>query len=142
MSNLKLYINGRPGDTSGTEVTELTFKNFAAYSKTNYDGVTYKNKSLSVLPVCLRMNSGYKATSFTIAPKLTDEANIWCGIGERCYSSFPSGTQSLNFLKVQTFNVELNSSRNVMIFFFIQGPVNTSVTLRDLFSISYIEEVV
>lgn len=71
---LKMYINGTPGGTDGTEITTLTIKNLMSYMKGDTETASYNG--FAIVPICLREESGYKASSVTVNPLTVANAKV------------------------------------------------------------------
>jgi len=72
MSHLHVYINGTPGLQDGTEVTNITLKNLLNAYKGNAlaPSTTYTTRASRnpiFIPISVRMEDGYKATSVKIS---------------------------------------------------------------------------
>ena len=127
--SLKMYVNGTPGGTDGTEITSLTIKNLMSYSC----GSDYSTNSLTVMPIFLRETSG-TASSVIIIGKLNYNSPVLYTGSSRAFSAYP--TSGFDFSSDNSIgNV---GTTNVLVFLCISA--NTFISSgTELFTISYVE---
>ena len=129
--SIKLYLNGTPGGTDGTEITSLTFKNLMSYVKgLSNDGLN----GIAFLPVCLRETSGLIANNVQISGISTDAVRTYCsgnGFTAHTTDSFRCFINNTNCITI--------GQTNVLVFLAIMA--NDSVASgTKLFTISYVED--
>ena len=138
MSNkLHFYINGTPNGTDGTEINELTFKNIMKYSL----GIR-GNGSVSVLPVYMRCESGYKARSVVVSLANSTYLGV-IRFSTTVYIDYPSDDNA--YISNETTACGDVSNKNVMFYIGFYPDSGTDgfpqdTALQDLVQISYVEE--
>lgn len=151
-------LNGTPSNTDGTEITSgITLKNILnGYAVTNYSnsGTTYNtNRNLIIVPICLRMKSGYKATNVKITGVLNN--NIVTGVVRKdgniagFVNYYPlSTTNTWDYIGADNYsypiNVDITSTKNVLILLMVRlhGTQTSIPENTTLLSISYQEDKV
>ena len=130
--SIKLYLNGTPGGTDGAEINSLTFKNLMAYSKGIGSSNSYN--ATTILPVCLREESGKTATDVKVQGIITDAVQTYCsGYG---YSTYP--TDGFSMYSKTSGSIGGVGSTNVLVFLAISAKASVA-SGTNLFSISYVE---
>lgn len=143
MPNMNVLINGTPGLTDGTPISEITFKNFVPYMVGNEsDYSDTGSSSCAYIPLCLRMNSGYRGKGVTVAAVDFNLGSVHFPSVK--YTSLPT-TPGADYDNEDSQSYEVGTVENTNVLFFVRLEVDAGVDeipLRDMLSISYIEEVV
>ena len=146
MAHLKAYLNGTPGGTDGIEITdETTIKGIMTNSQAANQGY-----GAAYVPICFRCEEGFKATNAVVKSL----SNCYCLTTYYGYSSscndfaelekFKTIMDNCHFVSQSMYGTAISEigSTNVMMLFIIDGKETDSSALTDLFSVSYVEDVV
>lgn len=137
---LKMYINGTPGGTDGTEVTTLTFKNMLSYMR-GYSAPSGYN-SVIYLPIFLREEPGFTATDVKIKNLSVTNAIVAVGQPKKTWPTTTSGAgviyNTVGYVMDVGSRVGAIAQTNILIYFGIAASVNIPSGTQ-LFSISYVE---
>ena len=143
MAHLKLYLNGTPGGTNGEELTESTVLK-GIMTNTH---ASYKDYGGAILPVCLRCDTGFKASNvvfkyinnvFSLPGYYQNKGYYTIDNLETFKNICGNGTFIFNGLSTITpFAV---GNINVMVILCIEAASTDTTALTDLFSVSYVED--
>ena len=143
MAHLKLYLNGTPGGTDGEELTENTVLK-GIMTNTH---ASYKDCGGAILPVCLRCDTGFKASNVVFK----NINNVFCfsvyyqSKGYYALDNLETfknvcGKGTYTFNGLSTITPFAVGNTNVMVLLCIEAASTDTTALTDLLSVSYVED--